>query len=179
MYYTIYKTTNQINGKYYISKHVTNNLNDGYLGSGVILFKALKKYGYVNFLKEILEIYDNELDMNLAERILVVPNKETNYNLKNGGCGGFDHINSSEVQQKRIANGTHHFCDKERQKRITKNRVINGTHNWLGKKGREENQKRINNGSHSFIQLYTCPQCGKEGKGPMMFRWHFDNCKAV
>ena len=24
---------------------------------------------------------------------------------------------------------------------------------------------------------YTCPCCGKEGKGTAMLRWHFDNCK--
>ena len=24
---------------------------------------------------------------------------------------------------------------------------------------------------------HTCPHCGKEGKGPIMFRYHMDNCK--
>lgn len=28
MYYTIYKTTNNINGKYYIGKHKTQNLDE-------------------------------------------------------------------------------------------------------------------------------------------------------
>lgn len=39
MYYTIYKTTNLINGKYYIGKHQTENIYDNYYGSGVALEK--------------------------------------------------------------------------------------------------------------------------------------------
>jgi hypothetical protein len=36
-YHIIYKTTNLINGKIYVGMHSTDNLNDGYLGSGWIL----------------------------------------------------------------------------------------------------------------------------------------------
>ena len=39
----IYKTTNLINGKFYIGKDSKNDPN--YLGSGKILKKAFKKYG--------------------------------------------------------------------------------------------------------------------------------------
>ncbi len=41
MYYVIYKTTNLVNGKFYIGKHQTNDLNDGYIGSGKILRLAI------------------------------------------------------------------------------------------------------------------------------------------
>ena len=63
MYYFIYKTTNKINQKYYYGAHSTHNLNDGYLGSGTALKKAISKYGRENFYREIVEMCDNEEDM--------------------------------------------------------------------------------------------------------------------
>ena len=92
MFYTIYKTTNNINGKYYIGKHKTQNLDDNYLGSGKILNHAIKKHGINNFTKEYLFIFDNEEDMNNKEAELVsieFIKEDTNYNLAPGGKGGF------------------------------------------------------------------------------------------
>jgi hypothetical protein len=94
MFYTIYKTTNIVNGKFYIGKHQTKDLNDGYLGSGKLLKRAIKKYGIENFHKEILFECRSEEHMNTLEKILVVPDPELNYNLCDGGKGGFGYINS-------------------------------------------------------------------------------------
>ena len=91
MYYIIYKTVNLINGKYYIGKHQTENLNDGYLGSGKYLKKDIRKYGKVYFIKEVLFIFDNELEMNSKEKELVtesVVKDRKSYNLGVGGEGG-------------------------------------------------------------------------------------------
>ena len=93
MFYTVYKITNKLNGKFYIGKHQTNNLDDGYMGSGKYLRSAIKKHGEHNFSKEILGIYATEAEMNQAEKDLVVLDESISYNLCPGGQGGFGYIN--------------------------------------------------------------------------------------
>lgn len=92
MFYTIYKITNKLNGKYYIGKHQTKDLNDGYMGSGKLITRAIKKHGIDNFTKEILFVFDNEDEMNAKEAELVVVSEET-YNLCAGGKGGWSYVN--------------------------------------------------------------------------------------
>jgi len=49
----IYMTTNMIDGKRYIGQHKGYEY-DGYLGSGVRIVNAIKKYGKENFKREII-----------------------------------------------------------------------------------------------------------------------------
>ena len=96
MKYTIYKITNKINNKVYIGKHQTDDLNDGYMGSGKILRRARSKHGLENFVKEILYVFDTEEEMNAKEKELVTEEfclREDTYNLCVGGQGGFSYLN--------------------------------------------------------------------------------------
>jgi hypothetical protein len=56
----VYATTNVITKKQYIGDHSTDNLDDGYLGSGKILKEAKRKYKRENFRREILEFFDTK-----------------------------------------------------------------------------------------------------------------------
>ena len=90
-YFLIYKTTNQINQKFYIGKHETYKLDDGYLGSGVVLTSAIQKYGTNNFSKEILYVFDNKDQMESKEKELITEEILSNpmcYNIALGGQGG-------------------------------------------------------------------------------------------
>ena len=91
MFYTIYKTINLLNGKFYIGKHQTENIHDLYYGSGSLIKSAISKYGKKNFKKEILFVFDNELEMNEKEKELVneeLINQINTYNVGIGGEGG-------------------------------------------------------------------------------------------
>ena len=88
--YVIYKTTNSLNGRYYIGQHRTKNINDSYLGSGSIILHAIKKYGKNNFNKIILAECISKDDLDYVENIIVGYhlNDELCYNIKPGGRGG-------------------------------------------------------------------------------------------
>ena len=84
-YNYIYKITNLLNNKIYIGKHSTNNINDGYMGSGKIIKQAIKKYGIENFIKEYLAFCDTESKLNWFEKFYIKKYDSTNndigYNL--------------------------------------------------------------------------------------------------
>ena len=89
----IYKTTNLLNGKFYIGKRVYRKKDDNwYLGSGIYLNRAIKKYGREYFKKEILEWCNNKIHLCEREiywiKQLNATNKEIGYNLSLGGDGG-------------------------------------------------------------------------------------------
>jgi len=88
MKYIIYKTTNLINHKTYIGIHQTENINDGYIGSGLHFLRAVKKYGKNNFKREILEFCSSYDELIEKEKIYVNEewvNNKNNYNIKTGG----------------------------------------------------------------------------------------------
>lgn len=60
-FHFIYKTTNLVNGLIYVGHHSTDKIDDGYLGSGKYLNKAIEQFGKNNFKREILEFCDYKL----------------------------------------------------------------------------------------------------------------------
>lgn len=95
-HYLIYQIANLINGKIYIGKHETTNIEDEYFGSGKYLKRAINKYGLENFVKTILFELQNEEEMNLLEKCVVTQefcDREDTYNINVGGDGGWDYVN--------------------------------------------------------------------------------------
>jgi hypothetical protein len=104
MYGYVYLTENLINGKKYIGQHKASNVNDDkYLGSGINLKRAIKKYGAQNFKREILAVADTRQELNVLEISLIaeygaVTNKLF-YNIAAGGDGGdtFAGLNAEQL----------------------------------------------------------------------------------
>jgi len=109
-YHFIYKTTNLLNGKYYYGMHSTDNLNDGYLGSGKRLRYSINKYGKENHRVEVLEFLTDRKALIEREKLLIDLNevaKENCMNLRIGGTGGL--LGLPEETIKRIRKGASEF----------------------------------------------------------------------
>ena len=101
MYYIVYETLNLITGRPYRGAHSTDYLEDGYIGSGFLLEKALKKYGRENFGRSILFMAFDKESMYWAESILVSEEwiEESNaYNLRKGGIGGLSEVSMQKIR---------------------------------------------------------------------------------
>ena len=58
----IYKTTNLINNKIYIGQHKSTEFDANYMGSGIAIKAAFKKYGKENFKVEVIDASSNNAD---------------------------------------------------------------------------------------------------------------------
>lgn len=108
-FYYVYQITNKINGSIYVGIHATDNINDGYMGSGLLIRRAIKKYGIENFVKIILfegnsyqELLDKETEIVTTEFI----NREDTYNLREGGNGSAALIFEKELERRKKVSET-------------------------------------------------------------------------
>lgn len=153
-YHFIYKTTNTINGKFYIGMHSTDDLDDGYIGSGKKLWNSIKKYGRDNFITEKLEFFNNREVLIEREKQLVDDDllKDPKcMNLKLGGHGGFYSIDA--CIKGALARANKYWKDPEfiknhkikhslRLKKLHKDGIIKPV-DWTGKKHSEKTKLKI------------------------------------
>jgi hypothetical protein len=102
-YNFLYKITNKETGEYYIGKHSTDDINDGYFGSGRRIKAAVRKHGMGKFDKEIIEFFQTPEEVNVAEKSLVTEDMIKDpkcMNLCIGGQGGTLHDWSDESKKK-------------------------------------------------------------------------------
>lgn len=133
MYHFIYKIVCTVTGKYYIGRHSTDDLNDGYLGSGVSLAKSKKKYGDTVHSLEILEFHQNLETLKIREAEIVNEDLLLDPNCMNlclGGGDGWEAINKmprSEHHRLSISKGLKGKRKSELAiKHYTESRVQNG-----------------------------------------------------
>lgn len=71
MFHFTYETTCLINGKRYIGKHSTIDLNDNYVGSSKVMKRAISKHGAENFERKIIAFYNTSEEAYAAEAALI------------------------------------------------------------------------------------------------------------
>lgn len=102
-YNYFYKITNTKSGEYYFGIHSTDDLDDGYLGSGTRIKEAIEKEGKENFNEEIIKFFSTITEA-LEEEARVVTKDLVDdpmcYNMVLGG-GGYDN-NSLTVIDKEL-----------------------------------------------------------------------------
>lgn len=198
--YTVYQTTNTINGKIYVGVHKTTDPNDSYLGSGKTLKAAIRKYGSKAFKKEILHTFETPEEAYLAESKIVDESFVSRKDTYNEVCGGAVSPDWDENRKLRFADrfrgenhpmwGKTHTAEsneRRRQKLLGKKRsqevIDKCSDSRRGKpsplKGRpqtaESNQKR--SVSHKNMEKVVCPQCRKSVSPQNATRWHMEKCK--
>lgn len=92
MYGYVYLTENLINHKKYIGQHKSKKFDENYKGSGVLLQRAIQKYGWDNFTCTILKECATRDELNSAEIEFIKTYNAINnpafYNIARGGEGG-------------------------------------------------------------------------------------------
>lgn len=109
MYGYVYKTTCLVNSIIYVGqKKSPTFLGQSYLGSGLLLRRAVEKYGEVNFQVELLEECDSQEQLNECEcywiELLHATDRSIGYNITLGAAGGDTFSNlPEELKEERLA----------------------------------------------------------------------------
>ena len=149
-YHYIYKTTNLLSGRYYVGMHSTDDLNDGYMGSGKRLKASIKKHGVENHRIEILEFFDSREELASREQELVtikeVASKEC-MNLKVGGIGGFPPTAKQRfLERMKEVDFKKMFSQKASERMVEQyknGKRVSNPPNWTGKKHKPETLKKM------------------------------------
>lgn len=125
MIYYIYKITctkGTFKDHFYYGKHQTNNIDDGYKGSGKLLKNYYKKYPN-DYIKEIISYHNSLEELNNAEKLILSQYLDNKLclNIQIGGTGGDNYTYLSEEE-----------------KEIRRKKLKNGCKNWWNNLSEEE-----------------------------------------
>lgn len=124
----VYCTRNLINNKIYVGQHTTTNLSDGYIGSGVLFQKAVKKYGKENFKTRHCCYCNNQRELNQAEIYWIAywESIEKGYNLKQGGKSASGYKYSQEICNKISKSLQGHSVSEESLNKMRNTKIERG-----------------------------------------------------
>lgn len=92
MYGYIYITTNTVNNKIYIGQHKAESYDPKYFGSGLLIKRAIEKYGLSNFKNEIIQWVESNEEADTKEKYFIElfgsRDIKIGYNIVTGGNGG-------------------------------------------------------------------------------------------
>lgn len=156
MIHYFYKITNKRNNKFYYGVHSTNDINDGYMGSGVILRQEQHKYGLDSFYKEIIKTFDTKKEAYNYESVIVNEDMINNplcYNISTGGQGGkvkSNYIKDSEYKKK-ISDGVKRYYSSEEGK-IRKQKIKKERAKYWSSEAGEQMKKNISENNKKFYK---------------------------
>jgi len=207
IYHYFYKIIRTDSIGYYYGIHSTKNMNDGYMGSGERLLNEIGVHGSDNFIKVILNFFDNREELINHEYEFVtnemVKDRDC-YNLIRGGSfrGGKLHprhgtTHTEETRKKMSETRKGIVMSESQKKNISKSHLRYEVHpTSIRLKGvkkaegfgdmvrkthtgllRSEETKKKMSESHKG-KIYTCPHCGKSG-GRGLLRFHDNNCFMI
>lgn len=178
-YNYIYLITNKIDGRIYIGQHQTDDLYDGYMGSGLHIKRAIKKYGKENFTKEYLGFCDTQEKLDFLEKFYIKKYKACDltigYNIAPGGTAGktYERTPESIAKYKRTIkerynnfsgenNPMFHYqwTDEQREKMslAQKGLQVGEKNGMYGHKHSEEAKRRVSEANKGRHRVYDNPE---------------------
>lgn len=147
MYGYIYKTTNRLNNKIYVGQKKSKEfLYENYLGSGVALQRAIKKYGKENFTVEFLDSAGSFDELNEKEVYWIskldARNIDVGYNIASGGSFGDSGyhqgmLGKHQSEKQKLIAGKNGSYERTLEWRKNKSKSMIGNNNGHGNAGCE------------------------------------------
>lgn len=155
-YNYFYRITNNINNHFYYGIHSTDNLDDGYMGSGIRLHYAYKKYGIENFSKDILKYFDTREECAQYEADVVNETLVNNNNCYNMAIGG-DSLSCTNKVPLKDKNNNYFQVDCEIAKKLVNtgkySYIWNGKHHTEASK--EKTRKRMTSENSTNTRIWV------------------------
>ncbi|HBZ8158469.1 TPA: hypothetical protein MM329_000682 [Escherichia coli] len=184
VYHTIIKTIKTGQIRHYIGKHSTENINDGYVGSGKIIKRILKveeshpeRYEITRTISKILDTEEQAFEL---EELAIDDARDkfgdSCINICSGGKGGWKNVKHSpetiEILRNRSSGKNNGMYDKHHSKESKMKMSENNSRSWLGRKHSPETIALIKSkaGRHTL---------GKAGVRRSILWNYFDELKEL